>query len=257
MSTFLEFQSAAECLTSRALGNGVTLIETRRPGAANSASVYLIEGDDRCLVVDTGFPADSFLQFVRQHTEKPLLLFLTHGHPDHSGNVGAFDTVYMSAADRHMIPDFRGQIVDVSHGFVFELGQRALRVVELSGHTAGSLGLLDERNRMLFCGDAIGSGELWMHVSQIPLEAVLSITNFLMSIRELCGTIYVGHIRSANGPLQFDYVLRMHELVEKIVRGGDVKAEPYPPLFPVDCEPFVVRENGIAVIYNPKRIHYL
>ena len=36
-----------------------------------------------------------------------------------------------------------------------EIGDRAFRVLSLPGHTPGSIGLWDEADGMLFCGDAV------------------------------------------------------------------------------------------------------
>lgn len=54
-----------------------------------------------------------------------------------------------------------GKIVPMSEGMVFELGGITLEVVELSGHTAGCVGLLYREKKMLYMGDSINAF-LWL-----------------------------------------------------------------------------------------------
>lgn len=257
MSIFNNVVAKAEYLTSYKIDKNITLIECNKPNSNGSVSIYLVEGEDKCLVIDTGYKVDSFLQFVKQHTNKPLILFLTHGHFDHSGNIDDFDTVYMNQADVQMIPNYKGNIVNVKQGYEFDLGKRILKVIDLAGHTPGSLGLLDEENKILFCGDAIGNDELWMHITNMPLESILGITDFLIHIQDKFETIYVGHLLKSKGPLDLKYIIKLNDLVKKIVYGGDFKSEPYKSPFPVKCNPLIVKENGIVIIYDPSRIHYV
>ncbi|NMB69535.1 MAG: MBL fold metallo-hydrolase [Chloroflexi bacterium] len=51
-------------------------------------------------------------------------------------------------------------------GYTFDLGGRRLEVVPLPGHTPGSIGLLDRANRLLFSGDAVHSGQIWLQMPE-------------------------------------------------------------------------------------------
>jgi glyoxylase-like metal-dependent hydrolase (beta-lactamase superfamily II) len=48
----------------------------------------------------------------------------------------------------------------LGEGDVIDLGDRAFEVLHLPGHSPGSIGLFDRRNRLLFSGDAIYDGAL-------------------------------------------------------------------------------------------------
>lgn len=42
--------------------------------------IYLIEGEDRALVIDTGMSEEPLLPFIKMLTDKPIDLLLTHAH---------------------------------------------------------------------------------------------------------------------------------------------------------------------------------
>ena len=46
---------------------------------------YLIEGDDKAILLDTGFGYGDLKAFVDTLTTLPYEVILTHGHPDHAG----------------------------------------------------------------------------------------------------------------------------------------------------------------------------
>ena len=58
------------------------------------------------------------------------------------------------------------RLTPVDAGFTFDLGGRILEVVPLPGHTPGSIGLFDRANRLLFSGDAVHSGQIWMQLPE-------------------------------------------------------------------------------------------
>ena len=70
------------------------------------------------------------------------------GHSDSTNRPGY-------EADRTTGLKRRNRIPVVEEGHVFDLGDRSLRVVHLPGHTPGSIGLIDERARILFTGDVM------------------------------------------------------------------------------------------------------
>ena len=53
-------------------------------------SVYLLEGDDRALLIDAGAWMPHLAETVAKLTDKPVTVVLTHGHGDHVGGVIGF-----------------------------------------------------------------------------------------------------------------------------------------------------------------------
>lgn len=129
--------------------------------------IYLVEGDDEALVIDTGYGAGNIREYCQSLTEKPIKNVVnTHYHFDHTANNAYFDCAYMSAdsVENATIPgpSFEGidfprnyPIEVIGEGYKFELGNRELEVFEIPNHTIGGIALLDRRERLLFSGDEI------------------------------------------------------------------------------------------------------
>ena len=172
---------ATECVSWQA-GDDIYAIQCpgflpgpgRLPGWGYVLS-YLVLGADRALLVDTGFGLSDLKAYVRTLTDLPLTVMNTHVHPDHSGGNGQFDVVYVG---EHETPETDGGVlfynipgqrdacdavkrggsyrfVHLRDGEGIDLGNRTLRVVEIPGHTKGSIALFDENTHLLLSGDAI------------------------------------------------------------------------------------------------------
>jgi glyoxylase-like metal-dependent hydrolase (beta-lactamase superfamily II) len=56
-------------------------------------------------------------------------------------------------------------------GDEIDLGDRVLRVLHTPGHTVDSICLLDEQNRLLFSGDTVDTGPIYVHLASADVEA--------------------------------------------------------------------------------------
>ncbi len=174
---------ATECVSWQA-GDGIYAIQCpgylpgpgRLPGWGYVVS-YLVLGTDRALLVDTGFGISDLKRYVEALTHLPLTVVNTHVHPDHSGGNAQFDEVFVGEHETggadgdegvlfYQVPGQRDACAAVKAGghyrFRFlrdgeaiDLGGRILRVVEIPGHTPGSIALFDENTGLLLSGDAI------------------------------------------------------------------------------------------------------
>lgn len=151
--------------------------------AFNTELVYLVEGEERAALLDTGSGFGSLRACVKTLTDKPVTVLLTHGHTDHALGAAEFSEVYMSPLDEavykvHSAMDFRarsgamwtgfaelrdGQIIPpmpfadmrpIRAGDVFDLGGVTVECFACPGHTPGSLVFLIREERMLLLGDA-------------------------------------------------------------------------------------------------------
>lgn len=151
--------------------------------AFNTEQMYLVEGDERAALIDTGSGFGDLRACVARLTRKPLLVLLTHGHTDHAMGAGQFQKVYMNPADRavfdvHGTPSFRWNSMTMSperdaigekdyiptadpttfaplmDGDVFDLGGVTLKLFACPGHTLGSMTVLIPEERLLLLGDA-------------------------------------------------------------------------------------------------------
>ena len=58
-----------------------------------SQNMYLLLGEEKALLIDTGWGAGNLRGLVEKLTDKPVEVILTHGHLDHSGGNGEWEKV--------------------------------------------------------------------------------------------------------------------------------------------------------------------
>ena len=65
----------------------------------------LVEGEEKAALIDTGCGIGDIAGVVRELTDKPLIILITHGHFDHDGGVKQFPgvPVYLHSADGSMM----------------------------------------------------------------------------------------------------------------------------------------------------------
>ncbi|MCJ7550582.1 MAG: MBL fold metallo-hydrolase, partial [Anaerolineae bacterium] len=57
------------------------------------ASVFLLIGQDKAMLIDTGMGIGDLRGAVRKITDKPLVVVISHGHVDHTGNARQFEEI--------------------------------------------------------------------------------------------------------------------------------------------------------------------
>lgn len=140
----------------------------------------LVCGTDRAILWDTGQGRGDLSAFAASQTTRPLTVCLSHGHDDHTGGRAAFERVLIDPADRWMLAAqdartggaARQEIGELLPGQRFDLGCRHATVVDLAGHTRGSVGLLLEEDRLLLAGDALGPTLLMLGAECAPLDVL-------------------------------------------------------------------------------------
>jgi hydroxyacylglutathione hydrolase len=184
-----------EWFKTRRVSNGTWAIDDR-----GSDIMYLVSGDKKCLLMDTGWGIGDLPKLVSSFTSLPLIVMNTHGHPDHTYGNSVFKQIYIHEADKYFInkpssADSKKWIMEnvlpkplpenfnpnawaaknpliktIKDGHVFDLGNRQLQTVCVPGHTPGSVCLLDSENRLLFTGDTI-QNPTWLHLQDsLPLS---------------------------------------------------------------------------------------
>ena len=58
--------------------------------------LFLLEGRDKALLIDTGYAVGNLRQYVEKLTDKPVVVVNSHFHPDHSGGNGEWEEVMVS-----------------------------------------------------------------------------------------------------------------------------------------------------------------
>ena len=148
---------------------------------------FVVIGSEKAMVIDTMNGSENVYDVVRSITDLPLILVNTHGHPDHIGGNHFFDETYINERDLDMIDTFSSpeakkhlpEVNLIKEGDTFNLGGLTISTYELPGHTAGSILLLLEEDRILFTGDAINH-HLWMQ-----LDGCASLSDTLKNLERL------------------------------------------------------------------------
>ncbi len=211
--------------------------------------MYLLEGDDKAALIDTGMGVPGLRECVDNLTKKPVIVINSHGHLDHVGGNCQFESRYMMEEDQYVLEEhtnveFRkemirgflqefnlpfkenelnelacaGQMVPyfpLKNGQIISLGKRTLEIIATSGHTKGSICILDQERKNLFSGDTVCDQGILLF---LPHSA--SVSNFLQSIQLLkerknsLERIWPGHHKF---PLDSDYLEEYEECAKQIL----------------------------------------
>jgi glyoxylase-like metal-dependent hydrolase (beta-lactamase superfamily II) len=142
-----------------------------------SEYMYLLEGNEKALLLDTGYGAGNLRAFVERLTDKPILVANTHYHPDHSAGNGEFEEVMVSEnweMDAPSLESPQGTPFDISRlpnpdykkavigdGDLIDLGNRVIKVLDVGpAHCNSSLFFYDEKSEMIFVGDEFEAGQV-------------------------------------------------------------------------------------------------
>ncbi len=199
------------------MANAIKINETTWRIEDGGVRFLLLCGTEKAALIDTGMNTPNAREIAEDLTDLPLILINTHADPDHISGNSAFEEFYMSPAEEENYKNFNGKgtILVVKEGDIIDLGDRALRIIDIPGHTPGSIAILDEKNRVLISGDTVQDGHIFMFGPMRDLD------KFIESLKHLSG-----FTRS------FDEIYPMHgsfpvkpELIGRILEGAqEVKA---------------------------------
>jgi hydroxyacylglutathione hydrolase len=219
-------------------------------------NIYLVEGDEKALLIDTGIGTGDLAKYVKTITQLPVIVVNTHGHPDHMGGNFQFLKVYAHPLDFELIKYFSSEdkstfevpsLEPIRAGDEFDLGHRKLEVIEVPGHTKGSIVLLDAENKLLFAGDN-NNALVWLFLDEcLPLEIYLQT---LQKLNERAGefnSILPGH----GDVLEKSFINEQIICAQKII-SGECQGEKY-ETFAGSGLLYSYKRASIA--YNPDNIY--
>ena len=179
---------------------------------------FLLCGKEKAALVDTGMKSPDARKLAEELTDLPLILINTHADRDHISGNDAFDEFYMSPAEEENYRQGggKGTILPVKEGDVIELGDRPLRIIDIPGHTPGSIAILDEKNRVLISGDSVQDGRIFMFGPMRDLSAYVLSLKRLLERNEDIKEIYPSH---GAYPLGTDVIPELIAGAEKIESG--------------------------------------
>ncbi len=158
-----------------------TLIDIGMQDVHGITAVYLVQGEKKCLI-DSGTHKDA-PRLVKMLNElgafPPDIIIATHPHWDHIQGIpwlrqqaalqgkqievlaspeaiplmadASFNDIFHSGSHASI-----QDVTPVKDGDTIDLGGLTLRIYDIPGHCQGHIAILDEKNRNVFVGDALG-----------------------------------------------------------------------------------------------------
>lgn len=190
-----------------------------------SESLYLVEGNDKAVLIDAGTTIMDLDKIAASITKKPVMLVATHAHPDHTGSaIKYFPELYINPADAasRFMAHYEGKVRELKDGQVIELGGRSLEVVFTPAHTPGSTTFVDKQAGYGFSGDSFGSGNLLLSGTFSTLLATCRKTTAFMDKHGI-RHFYPGHYFGKN----VETKQRIDDIatISKSVLSGEAKGE--------------------------------
>jgi glyoxylase-like metal-dependent hydrolase (beta-lactamase superfamily II) len=221
------------------------------PHQAEETIGYLIVGDQRALLFDTGMGISDVKKVVAELTKLPVVVLNSHTHDDHVGGNWEFSTIYgMDTAFTR--ENARGSRVDAQaeitpdqicgtlpqgfdskayatrpwkitaythDGDRFDLGGRTLEVIATPGHTPDAISLIDRANGLLFTGDTYYPAPIWLFRPETDLEAYAASIRRLAALAPQIKLVIGAH----NIPVASPTVLPRLVVAFDAVRAGKIK----------------------------------
>ena len=233
------------------IDDGISCIQ--ETGVANfmRCNIWHVKGRDFDLIIDTGMGINPLKEWVMKETERPIKAIGTHSHFDHAGSMHEFscrlghraeaaafasggraETMYRGGWTKIEIvnpnehPDFATETFSVKpapltgyldEGDVLDLGDRAFQILHLPGHSPGSIGLYDIKNKTLFSGDAIYNGALLDTHPHSDKEVYRKTMKRLQNLD--AEIIHAGHEPSFNKK-------QMKKVIQKYLNGSNAMSDP-------------------------------
>lgn len=207
---------------------------------------YLLEGEDRALLIDTGLGICNISSEVLKLTNKPVTAVATHIHWDHIGGHKYYPDFYAHDAElnwlnggfplsmetiREMVIDrcdlpknynvntyefFQGTPTRILHDSDFiELGGRSLMVLHTPGHSPGHMCFFEKSTGYLFTGDLVYKDMLLAYYPSTDPQA------YLKSLERI-STLPVKRVFPAHHTLDInpEILIRMRDTFRKLDAEG-------------------------------------
>ena len=180
---------------------------------------FLLTGTEKALLIDSGMMVNNAKDIAESVTSLPISLLNTHADRDHIGSNEQFETFYMHPAEE---PIYRrsgkpGTIIPVVEGDVIDLGGRELQIIELPGHTPGSIAVLDVKSRVLISGDPIQeNGRIFMFGDHRNMHDYIRSLGQLEKRKGEFDNIWPSH---AKLPVSPELIQKLHDGAQDILAG--------------------------------------
>lgn len=181
---------------------------------------FFFIGTEKILLVDTGFGRVDLTARIREVSDLPIEVLLTHGHVDHIGGLKQFGECFVNERDNSMLPeDIKKK--PLKDGDKIDLGNFVFEVIEIPGHTEGSVVLLERNRKILIAGDSVQEGPIFMFGDVSKFDSYIASMEKLNKFKKNIKTIYSAHNTLSYGPEYIKYCIED----AKLFKAGKIVPE--------------------------------
>ena len=227
------------------------------PHQSEEVISYLIVGDKRALLFDTGMGISNMKKLTGELTKLPIIVLNSHTHDDHVGDNWQFDTIYAMNTNftrqnaKGSREDAQAEIAAgeicgtlpagfdakgystkpwtistfLKDGDQIDLGGRRMEVIATPGHTPDAISLLDRANGLLFTGDTYYPAPIWLFRPETDLDSYAASIRRLAALAQQIKVVLGAH----NTPVAPPTMLPQLVTAFADVRAGKVTFTPASP----------------------------
>lgn len=167
---------------------------------------FFVVGKDKVLLFDTGFGKSSLIELIKKYSAQPIEVAITHGHVDHVSGLKEFGSCWISEKDSKLLPEgIEARII--KEGDKLSCGGYNFEVVEIPGHTDGSVVFLDKKKKVMIGGDSIQPGPIFMFGDVKKFDDYIASMEKLDKLSKYIKQIYPAHNASVVGPEYIKYCI--------------------------------------------------
>jgi glyoxylase-like metal-dependent hydrolase (beta-lactamase superfamily II) len=230
------------------------------PGHWEGVISYLIEGQSKAVLFDTGMGIGDIKKVVDHMTRLEVSVVNSHTHFDHVGDNHQFDKIAvfndkteikrlengttMEELKDEMKQEFLLRPLPkgfdpksykilpskpthlLKHEETIDLGERELKVLHTPGHSPGSICLLDPKSRELFTGDTFYLNSLLVHFPESDFLAYSRTADYLASLAPSISVLRPSHDESRRQPLAESEYLNMLAKAIQSIKAGETNFSP-------------------------------
>lgn len=221
--TTLRWTEQDDWFSMQEVGDGIYHIMEPKYRDDMRCNIYLVKGDTRDIIIDSGLGLASLRHFIAPISANPLLV-CSHSHYDHMGSNWEFEerVIHPAEAEIAAQPTRQNTYADpvlvtrdfyqlpwpgfdarewmpqpapatglINDGDMLDLGSRKFEVLDTPGHSWGSVCLWEASSGILFSADTVYEGELFDFLSCSDIPAYV---RSMRRLRELpVKTAFAGH----------------------------------------------------------------
>jgi len=231
-----------------------TLTETvyaiYEPGQFEEVISYLVLGERKAVLIDTGNGIGDIKKIVDGLTDLPIMVLNTHTHADHIGknsdfdDIAVFDTEYSRkraesgqtkeqmesflASDHVWMPlpsyfDPEKYVIEpfkvtwwLKDGDIVDLGGRELEVLHTPGHAPDAVCILDRENKLFWTGDSFYPAPIYIYRPTTSLDQFIDSFANMVELMPLYDWVMPSH----NEPRMEKHLVRECYEAAKAIKEG-------------------------------------